>query len=155
MAKLSATDGSLPAFTFRVQFPDLPAIGFSEVSGLKQETEEVLYRTGAEETRQHKLRGLTTFEDVTLKHGLLRDSKMIEQALNVFNIESGTEQASEYVFGEVKIIQMDQAGNDVLEWTLQNAWISSFELDAYDANTSALQFLTVMLKHEGIVSRKL
>lgn len=153
MAKLQATDGSLPAFAFRVEFPDF-TVGFSEVSGIKQETEEVLYRNGNEETRQHKLRGLTTFQDVTLKHGLVRDNKMIQHALDVFNIESGKAQKAEYVFGEVRVIQMDQSGNDVLEWVLENAWVSSYELEAYDANTSALQFLTLTLKHEGLKSKK-
>jgi|GEM_PF-1669782 len=149
MAKMNASDGSLPAFTFRVVLGDL-SIGFSEISGLKQETEEILYRNGDEATRQHKLRGLTTFQDVTLKQGLLRDGVAIQEALTTFNIESGTAQASQYVYGEVRIVQMDQSGADVLEWTLENAWVSSVEIDSYDSNSSALQFSTLTLKHEGL-----
>ena len=59
------------------------------------------------------------------------------------------------MFGEVKVIQLDQNGEDVLEWIMESAWVSSFELDDYDSNSSALQFLSVTLKHEGIRHSKL
>jgi phage tail-like protein len=155
MAKLQATSGALPAFKFRVEFPEF-SMGFNSVSGVSQETEEILYRTGDEETRQHKLRGLTTFGDVTLQQGLLRDDTLIQEALDTFNIENGqAANAKEYVFGEIRIVQQDQSGDDILEWVLENAWISSYELDDYDSNTSSLQFLSVNLKHEGIRFRKL
>lgn len=150
MAKLSATSGQLPAFNFRVDFGEFVA-SFNSVSGISQETEEVLYRNGDEETRQHKLRGLTTFGDVTMQQGLIRDETLISNALDTFSIENGLQaNAEQYVFGEVKVIQLDQNGNEVMEWILENAWISSYELEDYDSNTSALQFLSVTLKHEGI-----
>lgn len=156
MAKLSATSGVLPAFKFLVRFEEFD-MGFNSVSGLSQETEEILYRTGNEETRQHKLRGLTTFGDVTLQQGVLRDDdRMIQAVLDTFSIANGqAANAERYVYGEVKIIQQDQSGNDVLEWTLENCWVSSFELEDFDANSSDLQFLSVVLKHEGIRFRKL
>lgn len=155
MAKLQATSGALPAFNFKVEFPEF-SIGFNSVSGLQQETDEILYRTGNEETRQHKLRGLTNFADITLQQGLLRDDTVMQNALDTFNIEEGlSANAKEYVFGEVRIVQLDQSGEGVLEWILENAWISTYELDDYDSNTSGLQFLSVTLKHEGIRFKKL
>jgi phage tail-like protein len=156
MAKLQATSGALPAFKFRVEFPDIGDVGFNQVSGLSQETEEIMYRTGQEETRQHKLRGLTTFGDVTLQQGLLRDGQMMKEALDTFSIANGqSANAENYVFGEVKIVQQDQSGKDICQWILESAWLSSFELDNYDSNTSALQFLSLTLKHEGIRFEKL
>lgn len=154
MAKLGATSGQLPAFRFRVSLGGLE-LGFNSVSGLQQETEEILYRHGDEETRQHKLRGLTTFQDITLQQGLLLDDKLMKEALTVFNIEDGKNNQSNYVFDEVTIAQLDMSGNEVLKWKLEGAWISSFSLDDYDSNSSAIQFLSVTLKVEGIKFEKL
>ena len=154
MAKVTATSGALPAFKFRVRFGDIEA-GFNMISGLSQETEVIEYRTGDEESRQHLLRGLTMYDEVEFQQGLIRDPEMIEEALSTFNIEAGLNQEENYVFDEIVITQRDQAGNDVLEWTLENGWISNINLEDYDANATELQFLNLTVRHEGLKFRKL
>ena len=53
-------------------------VGFSTVSGLNEETEAIDYREGDDPPRMRKLRGLTSFGNVTLSRG--RDPNSIFRA---------------------------------------------------------------------------
>ena len=161
MAKTVATTGQLPAFRFRVEL-DTVKLYCNQVSGLQQETEEILYRHGDEATYQHKLRGLTSFQDVTLQQGVVpsgNEGSMLSELFSSFNraeaadrpgFSSDAGSPANYRYPECRIVQLDMNGNEKLVWRLKDCWISAFELEDFDANSSDVQFLTITLKHEGI-----
>ncbi|HEY9246619.1 MAG TPA: phage tail protein, partial [Candidatus Methanoperedens sp.] len=58
------------AFNFEVQIDDIIVGGFSEVSGLKIETEVYTIKEGGMNSFEHKLPKSTKFSDITFKRGI-------------------------------------------------------------------------------------
>ena len=64
-----ARDDPYKSYNFRVEIDGIAVAAFCEVSGLRNETEVIAYRTGGEPTTVRKLPGLTTHADLVLRRG--------------------------------------------------------------------------------------
>ena len=150
----------LQGFAFRVEIPDIAKgdeIGFTKVTGLNEETEIIDYREGNEPPRMRKLRGLTSYGNVTLERGV--DRLGILQ-----NWRKQIADGSRDSFGDplttarkdVTISLVDPAnGTTVLkQWILRAAWPAIKNIEDIDAGTSDPLLESLELAHQGIETRE-
>ena len=102
-------------FNFLVEIDGLVDAGFSEISGLGHEIAVIEYREGSDRRGAvRKLPGLHKVGDVTLKRGLAGSLSLFEWLKAVRDGRPERRQ--------VAVILMDEAGQPVMRWQLQNAW---------------------------------
>lgn len=154
------------AYRFRVSIENLAegdrALGFSNVSGISEESDIIEYRTGEDGDTMRKYRGLTSIGDVTLERAKDDQGVMRQWRQEVFNADKHPFSAGnvpDAVAGRtsapykrtVTIQLLDAAGGSPIRtWTLINAWPTSLELGDLDASASELLVETVVLAHEGV-----
>ena len=73
-----ARNDPLRNFRFRLEIDGLVRAGFSEVTGLQAETSAIDYREGTDPPHVRKLSGLTKFNVVTLKAGLVTGANALD-----------------------------------------------------------------------------
>lgn len=102
-------------FNFLVEIDGLIDAGFSEISGLGHEIAVIEYREGSDRRNAvRKLPGLHKVGDVTLKRGLAGSLSLFQWLKAVRDGQPERRQ--------VAVILMDEAGQPVMRWQLQNAW---------------------------------
>ncbi|PZU48161.1 MAG: phage tail protein [Sphingomonas sp.] len=102
-------------FNFLVEIDGLVDAGFSEISGLGHEIAVIEYREGSDRRNAaRKLPGLHKVSDLTLKRGLAGSLSMFRwlKAVRDGQVERR----------QVAVILMDEMGQPVMRWQLQNAW---------------------------------
>lgn len=67
----AATEDPLKSFRFNVTIDGFRRAGFSDISGIERDTEQVKYREGGMNETAQKSAGLTNYGDLTLKRGLI------------------------------------------------------------------------------------
>lgn len=150
-------------FRFRVSVPDVSGraeVGFSRVSGLREETEVIEYREGDDPTTMRKLPGLTSFDNIVLERGIDSNSLLLAWRKMVVDLEkSGPDGAADVAASdlrrEVVITLQSRDGRPVREWTLNEAWPTSLEIGELDASTGDVILETVEIAHEGLSTKVL
>jgi len=141
----------LPKFHFELEWGGT-RLGFTEVTGLDFETEVIEYREGnLPSYNKTKQPGLTKYNDVTLKRGIILDD------LEYFNQWVKTamfQEIKEQYRRTVTIKLLNEEHKAIIVWTLSKAWpskIQSTDLKA-DGNEVAIETLTFV--HEGLTMTK-
>lgn len=102
-------------FNFLVEIDGLVDAGFSEISGLGHEIAVIEYREGSDRRGAvRKLPGLHKVGDVTLKRGLAGSLSLFQWLKAVRDGQPERRQ--------VAVILMNEIGQPVMRWQLQNAW---------------------------------
>jgi phage tail-like protein len=129
------------SFSFLVEIDGVAAATFKSVSGLAAEAEVIEYRDlgGAHSI---KLPGRIRYPNVTLRRGLTTSRDLWEWWETV---RDGTLQRR-----AVRITLVDDAGREVLRWTLDEAWPVKWELSELDASKNEVAIETLELAHEGL-----
>jgi phage tail-like protein len=129
------------SFSFVVEIDGIAAATFKSVSGLAAEAEVIEYRDlgGAHSI---KLPGRIRYPNVTLRRGLTTSRDLWEWWETV---RDGTLQRR-----AVRITLVDDAGREVLRWTLDEAWPVKWELSELDASKNEVAIETLELAHEGL-----
>jgi phage tail-like protein len=128
---------------FRVEIDNIPAAAFSEVLGLEATIDVVEYRTGTDAPDSvRKLPGLTKYPNITLKRGFTQDLSLWTWMHN--NITGDLDRRN------VGIILLDQAGNEVIRWTLSNAWPCKWTGPKLHAECSEVAIETLELCYESL-----
>ena len=132
-----------PQFYFMVEFGSSGMIvPFQEVSGLDIEAQIIEYRHGNSKVFSTiKMPGLVKTSNVTLKKGVLEsDAKFWDwyESIEMNTIKRET----------VMIKLLDEAGNPMMTWTLQNAWPT--KISAVDSDMNEVAIETIELAHEGL-----
>jgi phage tail-like protein len=140
-----AADGYLvPKFHFEVSWSDTTII-CSEVSGLNTEIASIEYRDGkSEQFYPTKRPGLQKFGDVTLKKAIFHsDEDFYKWYDKVQTRDEGGYRDT------VTIILKDENGAAVITWTLQNAWVSKFDMPDMNstANEPAVESITLVTEN--------
>ena len=138
MAILSGTrHDPLRAFKYivSVQIPDgsIVEMGFQRVSGLREETEVVEYRNGDEQGGVRKLPGLTSYDNIILERGQLRNGatdaeKLLEWRQTVQTaLEDGNE--NENIRGNILIWVYNRPSFETPDMTYQRlaVWPTVYE----------------------------
>lgn len=149
MARLDTLD-PLRAFKFVIEIDGFAAAGFDEVTGLEQSTEIIEHSQGGDLGTPQKLRGRTTYPNVTMKRGQTADPDFLNWAKDVYDPALG--------FGvpnyrrEFDIVQFNEQNIEVKRWTVQNAWPVRFKAFS-DLNGGASEKSVEELEvcHEGFV----
>jgi len=125
---------------------DMDGVGgnFRECTGLMADGNVVEYREGTDLARTvRKMPGLLTFGNITLKRGYTTNGELWAWYRNISNglmdRRNGT------------IILMDEQRNEVMRWTIENAWIKKIEAPSFNATANEVAVESVELVHEGVM----
>ena len=142
MSPATRTDPFL-ACNFRVEIDGIPTASFSEVSGLEVEIDVVEYRNGNDtQNSVRKLPGLNKVTDITLKRGITLDSSLWDW-INSFvqgNVSRRT----------MSIILQDELHNDVIRWSLSNAWPRKWGGPVFNAKSNEVAIETLVISYERL-----
>lgn len=127
---------------FRVQIDGITSATFSEVQGLDLTFDSIDYRTGSSpQSTAEKLPGLPHFGNITLKHGLTQNLDLWNWVKNILNGVSDKR--------NVLIVLQDAQHNDVIRWSVMNAWPCRWGGPVLNAGSSDVAIESVEICHEG------
>ena len=134
----------IPVFHYKVSWNNQD-MGFSDVSGLTQETQSIEYRDGLMPgtTAPLKRPGLKKVNNITLKRGI------VEKNNDLF-IWFNNNGAPNVERRDVTISLLNDEGNPVMVWTISQAWPSKVEGPGLKATGNEIAIESIELVHEGI-----
>ena len=116
-------------------WPAATKIPFSEVSGLRSETEIVEYKEG-DRTYKRKIMGQTSFDNVVLTRGMDSEGRMALWRQRVLELHTTREDISD-LRAHLVIELYDRSSQKVVaEWVIKDCWPTVFETEDLDGNTS-------------------
>jgi len=130
------------SFNFRVEIDGVAAASFKSVSGLAAEAEVITYREGGDISSSRKLPGLVRYPNVKLRRGLTTSSDLWNWWRTT---RDGTLQRR-----SVLIVLLDDSHQEILRWSLREAWIARIEISELDASKNEVAIETIELAHEGL-----
>lgn len=136
-----ATD-PFASFNFKLEIEGITVAGFSEVTGLNQESNVIDYREGQEPITPRKLPGLNKFGNITLKRGISPDLSVYNWRKTVTDGDIERRNAS--------IVLHNEKHEEVVRWNLVNAWPSKYIGPDLKANANEVAIESVELTHEGV-----
>lgn len=136
------------AFRFEVQ-ARTASLGFSKVSGLKDEQDVIEYREGADATVIRKIPGLRKFEPIVCERGMTAQGRdLIEWRDEVIECADGFRSTI-----TVSVKNCDGTTARVVK--VNNAWPSALELSDLDAKSSEVNIEMVQFQHEGVTEQSI
>lgn len=136
-----ATD-PFASFNFKLEIEGITVAGFSEVTGLNQESNVIDYREGQESITPRKLPGLNKFGNITLKRGISPDLSVYNWRKTVTDGDIERRNAS--------IVLHNEKHEEVVRWNLVNAWPSKYVGPDLKANANEVAIESIELTHEGV-----
>lgn len=136
-----ATD-PFASFNFKLEIEGITVAGFSEVTGLNQESNVIDYREGQEPITPRKLPGLNKFGNITLKRGISPDLSVYNWRKTVTDGDIERRNAS--------IVLHNEKHEEVVRWNLANAWPSKYVGPDLKANANEVAIESIELTHEGV-----
>lgn len=130
------------SYNFLVEIGGIISGGFTEVSGLKIETEVESVTEGGANDIVYKIPKGTKYTDITLKHGL-SDSVILWNWYK--KVKNGKIERKNGT-----IILLDQKGNEKLRWEFIAAYPISWEVSSFNALTNTVAIEILVLAHQGI-----
>lgn len=152
MAKLESTvPDAIVGFRFRIEALGKNLGHASKITGLSNSTEVITYRGGADSNTFRKQKGLTSYPDITMEQ-VLTDSNDLWTMLGlVFEPTVGLLGITSPIYKTDLIISiLNMSGEVELKFYVKQAWISRYEINDLDANSSNLAVESVTFTHEGI-----
>jgi len=136
--------------------------GFTNVSGLRIDTQAIQYREGGYNTTVHQIPGMTTFQPITFTRGVMYGS---DQALTwmrgLFAAAAGTglngTTAANFRVNITLTVNDHPNTNPSqerpkMQFKIYNAFITSLNYSDLDATNGAILFETMTLVHEGLAA---
>ncbi|MEF8984281.1 MAG: phage tail protein [Bacteroidales bacterium] len=149
-------------FHFSVDFSEISDKSndtrFQSVSGLDVELETETIREGGENRFEHVLPLRSKYPNLTLKRGMLKDSKVIDWCLDAFNnliIEPRSI--------VVKLLHFEKQEQDdevtweqkpLVSWNIVNAWPIKWNISDLSAEDSNLVIETIELRYQYFTIEK-
>jgi len=136
MAQNPGAGGYYPpvGFHFRVEFVNIGNgndIRFQSVSGLSVEYDMESFKEGGENRFEHKLPVRTKYPDLSLKRGMLSDSKVVEWCLDAFRNR---------VFkpAQVNVSLLNGDHEALRTWQVMRAWPKKWSVSDFNAGENSL-----------------
>ncbi|SRR6266571_1049551 len=136
-------------FKFTVLWDNKPVFGVSKVGSLKRTTEVVPYRSGGDNSQEHKSPGRTKYEAITMERGITHDPEF-EKWANLVHQFAGDPLMD--LFGykkELVLVVHNEKGQVAKRYFLHACWVSEYsavpDLDA-NANAVAIEHLKIELE---------
>jgi phage tail-like protein len=127
MAKTGDRNDPYASFNFLVEIDGISA-GFSEVTGLDNDTDVIEYRNGNDAITKRKVPGLNKFTNITLKRGFTQDATLWQWR------QKAMTGAVERKSGTITL--RDEAGKPALKFSFANGWPSKWQGPAFHAGNS-------------------
>lgn len=134
----------LTTFHYKVSWNNQD-IGFSDVSGLTQETQVIEYRDGlmSGSTVSLKRPGLKKVNNITLKRGIVEKNNDL---FNWFN-NNGAPNVDRR---DLTISLLNDEGDPVMYWAITQAWPVKCEGPGLKASGNEVAIESIELAHEGL-----
>ena len=135
-------------FHFSVEL-DGTEISFQEVSGLEMHTEVIEYRHGdSPEFTMIKQAGLVKTANLVLKKGIFKDdSHLVDMFNKMFDKDYQSDRGERF---DVLIKLMDEKGEDVMTWNVQNAFPVKYTGTDLKSSENALAIESLELAYDSI-----
>jgi phage tail-like protein len=130
------------AFNFLVEIDGVTVAGFSECSGLTNETDPIDYRNGDTDTHVTKLPGLRKFPTIVLKRGFTDNGDLWEWRRTV--IDGRTQRQT----GVITLL--NEAREPALRFNFREGWPSKWEGPTFNGKTNEVAIETLEICHEGL-----
>ena len=140
---------------------DAVTLGFTSVSGLAVTTDSIPYREGGYNTTVHQIPGQTSFQPITLQHGVLLGKKdQWDWMRNMFATVQGdaarTITDNFRVDVQIKVMahpipNVTKPGTDdvAMQFKVYNAWPTALAYSDLNAGDNSLLVEQMTLVHEG------
>lgn len=132
------------SFYFKVEFASVGSsskdIRFQEVSGLSVDLETEDFKEGGENRFVHKLPVRTKYSDLTLKRGLLTDSRVIEwcrKAIEDFQFKPI----------DLNITLLNEKGEPIIMWAINHAYPIHWSVSDLNSTDSKVVVETLKLNY--------
>ena len=133
-----------PAVAFRFEVQARGAnLGFSKVSGLREESEIIEYREGTDAIQHRKIPGLRTFPNLVLERGVGPGQELIIWRDDVIRCVDFRAQVS--------VLVKNCDGTPARAYQFEKAWPVALEFTDLDAGASEVQIEMMEIAHEGRV----
>ncbi len=135
-------------FHFKVEFVGIGNdndIRFQSVSGLAIEYDTESFKEGGENRFEHKLPLRTKCADLSLKRGMLTDSKVIEWCMKAFVNR-------EFKPAQVNIILLNEKHEPLKRWEVIDAWPKKWSISDLNAqeNSVVIETLDLVYKYFNV-----
>ncbi len=131
-------------FHFKVEFVGIGNdndIRFQSVSGLTIEYDTESFKEGGENRFEHKLPVRTKYADLSLKRGMLTDSKVIEWCLKAF-------EAREFKSVTVNVSLLNEQHTAIKRWEVVDAWPKKWAVSDLNAQENSIVVETLDLAYK-------
>lgn len=128
-------------FHFKVEFVGIGNdndIRFQSVSGLNVEYDTESFKEGGQNRFEHKLPVRTKYPDLSLKRGMLKDSKVIEWCTKAFVNR-------EFQLADVNVTLLNESHEPLKTWHLVEAWPKKWSVSDFNAQENSLVIETLDL----------
>ncbi len=133
-------------FHFKVEFLNIGNdndIRFQSVTGLTVEYDTESFREGGENRFEHKLPVRTKYPDLSLKRGLLTDSKVIDWVKGIL-------QNQDFINNkpcEIQVTLLNELHQPLKTWHLYNCWPKKWSISDFNAQENAVVVETLDLSY--------
>ncbi len=131
-------------FHFKVEFVGIGNdndIRFQSVSGLAIEYDTESFKEGGENRFEHKLPLRTKYADLSLKRGMLTDSKVIEWCMKAFVNR-------EFKPVQVNVILLNEKHEPLKRWEVIDAWPKKWSVSDLNAQENSVVIETLDLAYK-------
>ncbi|MBW4671128.1 MAG: phage tail protein [Cyanomargarita calcarea GSE-NOS-MK-12-04C] len=137
-------------YKFRVRWDGKTVLGVSKVGALKRTTQVVNYRSGGENSTDHKSPGRTTYDGLTLERGITHDLEFEAWADKVHPYAGDTAMDLANYKKELVLEVLNEKGHVALRYFLHDCWVSEFTaIPALDANANAVAVEMMKIEMNG------
>jgi phage tail-like protein len=145
MASGTSAGGYYPpvGFHFRVEFVNIGNdndIRFQTVAGLNVEYDMESFKEGGENRFEHKLPVRTKYPDLSLKRGMLTDSKVIKWCLDAF-------QNRVFQPAQVNVTLLNEKHEPLKTWQIHRAWPKKWSVSDFNAQENSIVVETLELSY--------
>jgi phage tail-like protein len=145
MADAPSAGGYYPpvGFHFKVEFLSLGNDNdtrFQSVSGLNVEYDTESFKEGGENRFEHKLPVRTKFPDLSLKRGMLTDSKVINWCLDA--VQNRTIKPV-----QINVSLLNEKHEALRTWSVFNAWPRKWQVSDLNAQENSVVVETLELSY--------
>lgn len=131
-------------FHFKVEFVGIGNdndIRFQSVSGLNVEYDSESFKEGGENRFEHKLPLRTKYADLSLKRGMLTDSKVIEWCMKAFVNR-------EFQPANVNVTLLNEKHESIKRWEVIDAWPKKWSVSDLNAQENSVVIETLDLAYK-------
>lgn len=138
----AATEWPIPKFHFRAEW-DGHEIAFQEISGLTLETEGIEYRAGNDQTfLKQRIPGLKKHGTLTMKKGVFKGHDDFYTWFN--DVQANPERRK-----AITISLLDEEGQPVVTWNVNNAFPVKFSAPDLKADANEIAVESMEFAFEG------